>query len=422
MQTQNAILLSVDEVRPDHLSCYGYDRITTQSIDKLAKDGVLMETCIAPSSFTAICMASVLTSNYPYTHTVRDAFQYIESKTVAEIFKDHDYKTAGFVGVSVLGAKHGFSHGFDHFDEPTKDTCWEANVLEGGDELFFVGNWWVNRMFDWLKENYSKSFFIWGHFLETHDGSEKFLMSKGLIKEGELTEFSYYDAKIKVLDKVLVGPLIKLLQDLGIYENTTIVFMADHGSNLGEHRADFLPHHPHLRYPQHSCAWDCEIKVPLIFKSKGLPKNKRIKGMARSIDVVPTLLELLGICTENLGFEGVNLIPEILQGRVESREAYIENLCEMMRPGAFQAFRTPKYKFIRDVTKATEEFYDLEKDPLEQNNIIDALKTYDPVELSRIRKKLNDYLWRKAQKRAKVFSESEKEEIKSRLRGLGYIK
>lgn len=423
MKKQNAVLLSIDELRPDHLSCYGYDKITTRYIDKLAEEGVLIETCIAPSCFTPVCMASILTSNYPCTHTVRDAYGYIKSKTVAEIFKEQGYRTAGFVGVSVIGSRHGFSKGFDLFDEPTKDTAFRATKFKGEEkEIFYDGNWWLDRMFDWLKENCSANFFIWGHSLEVHEGSEKSLLERGLIKEGELPEFSYYDAKIKLVDEKLVSPLLRILKNLGIYENTNIVFMSDHGTNLGEHPAKSMPHRLDLRYPQHTCMWDCEIKVPLIFKSRNLPKNKRTKGIARSIDVVPTLLELCEISTQNFDFEGVNLIPEIRRGKIESREAYIEHLFEARSPaGALQAIRTPKYKFIRNVTKCIEEFYNIEEDPLEQNNIIDSLKVYDDVTLSAMREKLNDFLWRKAQKGTKAFSEKEREEIESRLQALGYV-
>lgn len=424
MKKQNVILLSLDEVRPDHLSCYGYNRIITRHIDQLTEEGSRIETCIAASSFTPICMSSTITSNYPYTHTVRNPYSYIESETVAEILKKQGYKTAGFVGVSVLGSRHGFSKGFDYFDEPTEDTCYRSTRFkeEKVKERFYEGNWWVDRMLNWVEENRSEDFFIWGHYLETHEGSEKSLLKRGLIKEGELEEFSYYDAKIKLADEKLVGSLVRLLKDLGIYENTTIVLMADHGANLGEHPSKPMPHRANLIYPQHNCLWDCEIKVPLIFKGTNFPKNKRIKGTARSIDVVPTLLEACGISTHEFDFEGVNLLPEIQQGKIVSREAYAEHLFEPRSPaGILQAIRTPKYKFIRNLTKCVEEFYDLEEDPLEQNNIIDSLKIYDDGTLDRMRKKLNECLWVKARKSVKTFSKKDKKSIDSRLRDLGYI-
>jgi len=421
---QNVILLSFDEVRPDHLSCYGYQRINTKNIDKLAEEGSLIETCIAASSFTPICMASTLTGNYPYTHTVRDPYGYIQSKTVAEIFKDQGYKTAGFVGVSPLGARHGFNKGFDLFDEPTEETAYRSTQFkeEKVRERFYEGNWWIDKMLEWLRKNYSDTFFIWGHYLETHEGSEKSLLKKGLLREGELAEFRYYDAKIKLADEKVVGGIINLLKDLEVYDSTIIVFMADHGANLGEHPSKPMPHRLNLRYPQHNCLWDCEIKVPLIFKGAGFPKNAKIKGMARSIDIVPTLLEACGISPDNFEFEGVSLLSEIKRGQIQSREAYCEHLFEARSPaGIMQGLRTPQYKYIKNLTKCVEQFYDLEKDPMEQNNIIEILKVYDDGMLDRMRKKLNECLWLRAPMPEQIFSEKEKERINERLRDLGYI-
>jgi hypothetical protein len=323
----------------------------------------------------------------------------------------------------VLGSSHGFHRGFDYFDEPNEKSygLWQKNRLVGGDELFFVGNWWVERFFTWLKEHRSEPFFIWAHYLETHDVAEKFLLQEGMIPKGEHAEFAYYDAKIKLFDDAVMGRLIRTLGDLGLYETTTIALMADHGCNLGEHPIDFLPHNPGRRYPQHSCAWDCEILVPLILKSDQIALNKKITGAARSIDVVPTLLELADIPPESYGFEGVSLLPGIRNGYLEEREAYIENLTEMMRPGAFQALRTSKYKYIRNITTGREEFYDLELDPQEQINIIETLRAYDMTELTRIRRLMNDCLWRKTAKGGRAFTSSDEQKITERLRGLGYI-
>lgn len=423
MKNKNVILISMDEVRPDHLSCYGYDRIQTPNIDTLAADGARIENCIAASSFTAVCMSSVITASYPYRHSVRDAFQQLQGKTVAEVYKDNGYSTAGFVGVSVLGSEHSFQRGFDYFDEPNENSygLWQKNRLEGGDELFFVGNWWVDRFFDWIDTNKADNFFIWAHYLETHDVAEKFLLQEGMIKEGELEEFAYYDAKIKLFDEVVLGRLLDFLKKNGLYEETAIVLMADHGCNLGEHPVDFLPHNPDRRYPQHSCAWDCEVKVPLIFKGQQVPSGTVTKGTARAIDIVPTLLTLSDIEVEEGTFEGESILAEIQAGEIKEREAYIENLTEMMRPGAFQALRSSEYKYIRNVTTGNEEYYNLDNDPLEQNNIIDTLRCYDKTELTRIRRDLNDKLWRKRPKTYTSFSEQEEEKITRRLRGLGYI-
>lgn len=418
---KNVILISVDEVRPDHLSCYGYKRIKTNYIDKVAENGVLFETCISAACLTAVCMSSVLCASYPNKHTVRGPFSRIQSKTIAEILKERGYKTAGFVGNGLLGARHGFAAGFAHYDEPKKDTSWGSWRPEKK-ELFYEGNWWVDRMFDWLKKNRSSTFFIWGHYFETHEGAEQILLQKGSLKEGALSEFSYKDAKITYMDEELLGRLLKAFDELNLWEDTTLVIMGDHGTNLGEHPARPVPHRPYkLVYPQHTSLYDVDLKVPLIIKDKDLPEGRRVRGMVRSVDVVPALLDLLGVPTDKLDFDGTTLVPIIAQAKAEGLSAYAEMLYPLVEGiGALQAFRTDKFKFIRDLIKGTEEFYNLSNDPLEQNNLIEEVRESKRLELEDIRRKLNACLFELKGKGA-VFPGEEKEEIEERLRRLGYM-
>ena len=93
MKKRNIVLISIDEVRPDHLSCYGYERLPTPNIDRVAKGGVLFETCISAACITPLSMASVLCGAYPNKHTVRDPFSRIQPKTIAETLKEYGYKS-----------------------------------------------------------------------------------------------------------------------------------------------------------------------------------------------------------------------------------------------------------------------------------------------------------------------------------------
>jgi len=421
MKKRNIVLISVDEVRPDHLSCYGYERLQTPNIDRVAKEGVLFETCISAACITPLSMASVLCGAYPNKHTVRDPFSRIQSKTIAETLKEYGYKTAGFVGNGLLGARHGFAAGFDDFDEPTKDASWGSWFAERK-ELFYEGNWWVDRMLEWLKKNHSSTFFIWGHYFETHEGAEQTLLRDRFIKKGELSEFNYKDAKIKYMDEKLLGGLLKAFDDLKLWEDTILIIMGDHGTNLGEHPAKPVPHRSYnLIYPQHTTLYDVDLRVALIIRDKSLPGGKRVKGMVRSVDVVPTLLDLLEIPKDKMNFDGATLVPIIAEAKAEGLGAYAEMLYPLVeRMGSLQAFRTDKFKFIRDLTKGVEEFYSLLDDPLEQNNLIEEVRESKKQELEDIRKKLNVHLFELKGKGA-AFSEKEKEEIEERLRRLGYM-
>ena len=419
MKDQNIIILSLDEVRPDHLSCYGYQKISTPAIDQIASEGARFTQCFSSADFTPIAMGSVITGKNPNKHGVRDAYSYLTGPTIAEILKEDGYRTAGFVGNGLLAKRHGFAQGFDLFNETSKETSWlEVQYPNSGnDEIIYEGNYWVEEFFEWLKSNHQQKFFIWGHLYETHEGSGASLVKRGLIDKGESSEFDYYDAKIKMADEKLVGRLITTLKELDIYDNTVIVLMSDHGTNLGEHPVKDIPWRKKgTCYPQHTTMYDHDLHVAMMIKGSGLPQGKIINGMIRSIDLVPTLLEHIGISTQTHEFDGQSWLP-LLQQDQDRDEVYSEDLFEPRGLGALQSIRTTEYKFMRNLTLGQEAYFDLKNDPDEQEDIKEQI---DPKKLIEIREKLNSYLFNKAVIQ-KGFSQDEKEAINQRLRGLGYI-
>ena len=218
-------------------------------------------------------------------------------------------------------------------------------------------------------------------------------------------------------DEKLINRLIVTLKELGIYENTTLVIMSDHGTNLGEHPAHLIPWRTGgIKYPQHITMFDHDLHVAMIIKGENLPKGKVIKEMVRSIDLVPTLLDLAGISTKEYGFDGLSMLPVINKNETRD-EVYSEDLFEPRGEGVLQSLRTKDFKFIRNLTLGTEEYYDLNNDPGEQEDIKEKM---EQEKLIQIRKKLNSHLLTKAVSQ-KGFSQEEKEAIDQRLRGLGYI-
>ena len=419
MKKRNIIVISLDEIRPDHLSCYGYQKINTSAIDQVAKEGIRFETCISSADFTPIAMGSVITGKYPNKHGMRDPYSYLSGPSIGGILNKNGYKTAGFVGNGLLSKKHGFAEGFDFWNETSKETSWLEIQYPGADsdEMFYEGNYWVEEFFKWIKNNYKENFFIWGHLYETHEGSAHSLIKKGLIKEGELSEFGYYDAKIKMADEKLINRLLSTLKELGIYDNTDIVIMSDHGTNLGEHPVKDIPWRKKgTRYPQHTTMYDHDLKVAMVIKGIGIPKGRAIKSMVRSIDLAPTLLDLVGISTKEYGFDGSSLLPVIEKDEI-GIEVYSEDLFEARGKGALQSLRTEEFKFMRNLTLGTEEYYDLNNDPGEQNNLIEKINM---EKLIGLRKKLNAFLKTQVAS-SKAISQKEKEVINQRLRALGYI-
>ncbi len=379
MKRPNFIFITMDAVRHDRLSCYGQGG-KTPVLDSIASDGVLFEEVISASNLTPVAHASILTGLYPHKHGLRTPFDRVRAKLTAEYFHENGYRTSGFVGVSLLGSAKGFNSGFDHFNEPDETTAWRKTCyVKGGfkhgaptDDLsghsmVLWGNNWTDRMFQWIRSNHNLPFFLWGHYFECHEGAEKLLLEQGHIKKQDPSEHRYYDTKIRHMDACLLGGLLHLLRELGLEESTYLVITSDHGANLGEHP---IPPKKDLGvdYPQHVTMFDCDIRIPLIMKGPGLPSGKRVKGMVRSVDILPTILDLAGIEVENT--DGVSLAPFIERGKAGGLTAYAEELFQLRGPGDYQAMRDQKHKLILDRRCGTVHFFDLEQDAGERHPVL----------------------------------------------------
>ena len=364
-------------------------------------------------------MASVLTGKDPSGHGMREPYQQLQGATIASILKECGYATAGFVGNGLLSAKHGYAKGFDFWDEPTEEACVSAiqyGIKKG--VVHYDGNYWVESFFSWLKDHSRDHFFMWGHFFETHEGSEESLIHRGLLDETASSDFGYYDAKIEMADERLVDRLLGTLDELGIGDQTLVVVMSDHGTNLGEHPGNPIPWRGGEKiYPQHTTMYDHDLKVSLLVKGADLPQGRAVKGMVRSIDLVPSLLDLLDIETHAMGFDGKSWLPHVRSGLAQGREAYSEDVFEPRGTGIVQSLRTDSAKFIRNLTQGTEEYYDLKADPEERANLLDRT---DADILVPLRRKLNRHLLA-GMPVSDTFSSSEKDAIAKRLRALGYV-
>jgi arylsulfatase A-like enzyme len=415
---KNIILVTMDEVRPDHLSCYGYDRISTSNIDFFADNGVRFQTVISTSCFTPLSHATILSGVYPDKHCLRDPFAGLAWDTVAQTFRAKGYKTAGFVGVNLLGKANRFHLGFDYFDEPGHDEVWKRSGFPGEErgELLW-GNWWIPRMLDWVRRNREHPFFIWTHYFDVHQAAENILLEMGKIKEGVMPEFGYMDPKIEYMDRAYFGALRQTLDELGLMDKTTVAITSDHGTNVGEHDVPPFPHLD-LVYPQHVTLYDCDLLVPLILKDPDLPPGKVIPGMVRTVDIVPTLLDLHGIePAEDL--DGTSLIPFVHDGKAADLTAYAEEMYEKRGPGDFQAVRNDRFKLIIDYRSGKEEFYDVLKDPGEHMNLIDKL---DETQKALVVE------WRSICRKLAVQKDSgfrmgdeDRAKVTKRLKSLGYI-
>jgi arylsulfatase A-like enzyme len=386
---RSVILIVVDALRPDHLGAYGYGRNTSPNIDKLAKSGSLFHEAISQSNWTLPALGSIMTGLYPSVHgahrfpDLRSFMISLEKKeeyesgsggrlddsnlTLAEVLRARGYVTGGFVSGAICRSEFGFGQGFDSY-------------LNFGGNLEELNK----KVFPWLEGLRGKKFFLYLHAPDVHDPYETTPRFDRLwdpdyrgkidgrratlnaITRGELTVsprdlehlIALYDGGISYTDEQL-GRFFKKLERLGLAENAIIVLTSDHGEMFMEHG----------RITHGRTLYDPVIKVPLIVKIPGKKTTPRVSAQVRSIDIFPTILDLLGLPAAE-GVQGVSLLP-LLEGRPMSElVAYVESGARFIakdREGV--GVRTLKWKYIHRFDGKPAELYDLERDPGEKLNL-----------------------------------------------------
>ena len=435
-------LMQLDEVRKDHLSVYGYHR-KQKNIESIAKDGVAFADLITGSSYTGAA-TPIIHSGIIGPHTgVRDPFHIMTVPTLQAYLRKAGFVTQGCMSQSVAGSGIGMDKGFDIFVEPTDPNApdtwgdgvehWKHLGVEV-DERFHakpVGKRYVDENLEFIRKNKDKKFYLYNQFYETHTGSEDYLIKSGRIKEGIYPENAYYDAKIKLVDEEVIGSVIEALKEYGLYDDALIIITSDHGTNL---RQECWPLGDYIYDPvdvgdlanTHSSLYDVDLRVPFIIKVPGLPEKaigKIIEGQVRSIDIAPTVLDLVEFSKGEIdpAMDGKSLVPSIENLKGHGERAYAETVWSAYGMGARQMLREDNWKYIRYNSSMCEEFFDLKKDPREQINLIDRLKFHAPKWLKQLREQLNDNL--RAEPKGIVRAEmtgEEQQAIQERLRRLGY--
>jgi arylsulfatase A-like enzyme len=428
------ILVSLDTLRADHLSSYGYHRNTSPNIDELARDGVLVENTYAQCPWTLPSHMSMLFSLNSASHQVYYNDQKVDSSlpSLASFLQKAGFITYAFTGGGYVSSIYGFSKGFDWYDDPIRGQNTSNNQNEA-ENLFAYTS-------DWLKKNKDKSFFLFLHTFQIHGpydspspwnemylkknaSWEKIGLRVFLDRNGEDYSFSpeekdniisLYDGEISYTDATLIKPLVNQLKELNIYNNTLLIITSDHGEEFQEH-GGWL--HGRTLYNE-------LLRVPLLIKFPNSEyKGTRISPISRVIDILPTILDIAEIKYEKDLFDGKSLLDLITKKEKEDR-VFISDLAHKNLPlpcPAIIATNRDHLKFI--ITKSPEgikdvETYDLLRDPNENYNII--------TKANQIRKGvisfLNNYYQGKMQiKRSNARIRMNKE-LEEKLKALGYLR
>jgi arylsulfatase A-like enzyme/Flp pilus assembly protein TadD len=391
--SMNFLLVTIDTLRPDRLSCYSQDFAKTPNIDELATEGVLFTKAFAHTPTTLPSHVNILLGTTPLYHGVHDNANFIvadEFLSLAELLKAQGYATGAFVGAFPLDSRFGLTQGFDVYnDNYGSKSDQEFSYVERRAEVV------VKEALSWL-EVQNRPWFLWVHCFDPHqryDPPEPFKTQYG---------GHPYDGEVAYVDSALA----ELFGHLGrndLDENTLVILTGDHGESLGEHGEST---HGYFAY-------NSTLSVPLIIRSPGV-NQRRIDQNVAHMDIFPTVCDVLNI-DKPAHLHGISLLPAMEKGkRLPERAIYFESLYPHYSRGwaPLNGYIAGTEKFI---DSPIPEYYDLEKDSFELDNLADR------KDLAPSKKKLNQLLEQQSYRKNSEGRQKMDREAAEKLRSLGYI-
>lgn len=376
------ILISIDTLRADHLSSYGYKSIGTPEIDAYAHNGTLFTQAACQIPLTLPSHTSLFTSTYPFENGVEENAERVPAGvvTLASVLQSHGYKTGAFIGSAFLERQFGLDPGFDDYDSPFNFSAGSrisgSMIFAGGPQNPYSvrenrdGALVVSATLHWLAEHHGQPVFAFVHLFDVH---EPYSIPAEIARQ---RGFSRYDAQIEYVDGVL-GRFRQRLQASGWWDRSLVVLISDHGESLGEHGEKS---HGYFIYQS-------TLRVPLIIHwPPGTPAYPaQADQPAGLIDVAPTILDFLHLPAPP-SFEGQSLLGELKSGGdghgIVSESVYTRDAFGW---APLRSLRVGKYKYI---DAPNPELYDLQQDPEEQANLVGK----NPAQALELRTKLEKLL------------------------------
>jgi arylsulfatase A-like enzyme len=296
-QGPNVLLVTLDTTRADRLGCYGCTKPTSANLDRLAERGVLFTRAVAQAAVTPVSHASIFTGQNPYTHGLRVMHGLEENRlrescvTLAEVLQAAGYRTAAFVSAFPVTQRFGLHQGFETFDADFLHDSPQRIVSPGGIVNTGRNQRGADETTDlalrWLAQT-PEPFLLWLHYFDPHDARlvpPGEFMSRYPTPAGDVKDRlrAVYDIEVGFMD-THIGRVLEQLKQSGRFENTIIVAVADHGEGLGDHD-----------WWTHGILYEEQIRVPLILCGPSVPAGRRNDFVVRTIDILPTILELAGI-------------------------------------------------------------------------------------------------------------------------------
>lgn len=433
----NVIMINMTNLNFDHMSMNGYFRPTTPNLDKLAKDSLNFTNAFAHASWTLPESISIFTSLYPFEHGLMNRYDGSklakDTPTLVDILNKNGYKTAAFTGGSDYSSRYGLTDRFSTYEECTKKIDPEIYLPP-----FQYGEFGctIPKALKWLKDSSSKKFFLFlqgydahcpfakhafGIYDKDYEGTVDFtscvwtfdktepVVKNGktyypvyvskeirsdedlvLIDETDKTHLiALYDEQVTATDRLL-GEFLDEVKGMGLDQNTIIIFTSEHGDIFGKH-GRFMRGGP-LR----GTFYDEVLHIPLFIKNPKI-KPAKLNQLVQHIDIMPTLLDLLGI--NNIKIQGKSLTP-LLYGKQVNDNVFAGSEFNPDPTNVFytkktriESLRTNEWKLIAEFGLGTNppsksfELYDIQNDKEEAKNLADERKDI----LNNLQTKLNGW-------------------------------
>ncbi len=379
-RAKNLVLITVDTLRADHLQSYGYFRETAPHIDALAGESMVFERCFAPIAQTTPSHLSLMTGLYPFQHGVADNFASLPAEVqrerafapseVLQSFAQivgQGVHTAGFVSAAPVKSLTGLANGFQTWDEP-------ETLRRRGLDTNVAAIAWLNE--------HTGPFFMWVHYMDAHGpyavgiyppdeilalypadaALATYLADRGVESRPDAPPndtarpevlTNLYDGSVRMADEA-VGELLDALRTKGVWEETAVVLMSDHGQGLWQHYSW-----------GHGDVWDEQLRVPLMVRVPGR-QPERLDPLMSIIDVLPTALRFVD------GFPSADFTRQ-----ARGKDVFSETFTEPAVFGMGDRF-TKTFSLTDENWKVvlrpdgTVSLFDRRADPFELNDVFDA--------------------------------------------------
>jgi arylsulfatase A-like enzyme len=436
----NVLLLMIDTLRADHLSCYDPSNVRTPHIDTLAENGLRYASAFSQASWTRPSVATILTGLYPSSHGAVHKADILPDRidTLAEMLQRAGYRTIGFANNANVSPAFNFQQGFDEYHYLAPDFFFGATepaaqlALYSG--LRLVRERFLARYVDvrhyyqpaevvtaevrhWLdgRPAEREPLFLFVHYMDPHDpyfvhpfNGEGYARVANPNPPAAVAEklHGLYKGEVTYLDEHL-GVLFDDLRRRGLWDKTLVILTGDHGEEFREHGG----------WWHGTTLYDEQVHVPLLVKPPGTHAGRVLEEFATSLDIAPTVLAAAGLP-----------LPGQLQGHPlpldggapPARQSVFAE--EDLEGNVLQAVRTREWKLISanpDNPRglAPEELYDLPRDPKEKTNVVGSA----PAEAEMMRAELGKSVLQ-ARAHAGASEQTEMDPAtRQRLKSLGYI-